>query len=733
MVEERHLARGGDGRAVPFLPVRSRLVAGTNSMTTSSIVIDKAQQLAAAGRHTEVIAYLGARDASELENSPDLALLYGTAHARVGRPVEGLQWLDMALDQARRRQEQAVEGRALNARGAVALVSGRLDEAADYCTRALMVASRDGDIGTAGRSSTNLGIINHLRGRHAEAIASWDIALAAFDRAGWRPGVAQCHHNLGLTYRDQGALDRALTEADWAVTEGEASGDQTLWALALRGRAEIRVARGEIGLARRALDEVRVIRSRVPDPADEAEDQRALALVLTAEGELVAAEHALRDVMVRAEGHRRPQLLAEATRDLAIVLRRSGRNAEAQAAARTAQAIFARLGAEAEIRSLASQEWEDDFGAELGRSLAPLHAAQALADAGDYAELVTYLAGRTQDELEQSPMLALLSGIGHSRLGRLDVGQQWAMVALSRARVLGDRTLEVRGLNVCGAIALERGGINEATSFFTRAQEEAMQDNDMATLGRCANNLGIIANMQGDYGRAVGAYTRAIAAYQKARNDRGIAETQHNLGITYREQGRLDDAMHATDTAMREAERLGDRRLKAQALAGRAEIQVARGDPELAIREAQRAVVIHRDLKDAVRETEDLRILAVALGAAGRKPEAEAMFREVIARAAKHERPLLVAIAQRDLAYLLAREGNIAPAREVAETARATLERLGAKAEAEKLDALLAQPHFGTHEPGRAQAGNPPTAPDLGAPMPTRDPSVPKNERVGPP
>ena len=702
-------------------------------MHTSSLVIDKARELAGAGRHTEVIAYLGAREANELEQSPDLALLYGTAHARIGRHDEGRRWLEVALDEACKRNEQAIEGRALNARGAVALVSGRLDEAADYCTRALMVASRDSDVATAGRCSNNLGIISHLRGRHAEAIASWEIALAAFDGAAWRPGVAHCHHNLGLTYRDQGALDRALTEADWAVTEAEASGDHTLWALALRGRAEIRVAQGEIGLARRALDEVRAIRSRVPDPADEAEDQRAMALVLTAEGELTAAEHALRDVMVRAEGHRRPQLLAEATRDLAIVLRRSGRNAEAQAAARTAQAIFARLGAEAEIRSLASQEWGDDFGAELGRSLAPLHAAQALADAGDYAELVTYLGGRTQEELEQSPMLALLSGIGHSRLGRLDVGQQWAMVALSRARVLGDRTLEVRGLNVCGAIALERGGISEATSFFTRAQEEAMQDNDMATLGRCANNLGIIANMQGDYGRAVGAYTRALAAYQKARNERGIAETQHNLGITYREQGRLDDAMHATDTAMREAERLSDRQLKAQALAGRAEIQVARGDPELAIREAQRAVVIHRDLKDAVRETEDLRILAVALGAAGRKREAEAMFREVIARAAKHERPLLVAIAQRDLAYLLAREGNIAAAREVAETARATLERLGAKAEAEKLDALLAPPHFGTPEPGRAQAGNPPTAPDLGAPMPTRDPSVLKNERVGPP
>ena len=674
-------------------------------MTTSSIVFDKARELAAAGRHTEVISYLGARDASELEQSPDLALLYGTAHARIGRHDEGRRWLEVALDEARKRNEQAIEGRALNARGAVALVSGRLDEAADYCTRGLMIASRDGDIGTAGRCSTNLGVISHLRGRHAEAIAAWEIALAAFDRAAWRPGVAQCHHNLGLTYREQGALDRALTEADWAVTEAEASGDHTLWALALRGRAEIRVAQGELGLARRALDEVRAIRGRVPDPADEAEDQRALALVLTAEGELTAAEHALRDVIVRAEGHRRPQLLAEATRDLAIVLRRAGRNTEAQAAARAAQAIFARLGAEAEIRNLANQEWDGDFGAELSRSLAPLHAAQALADAGDYAELVTYLGARTQDELEQSPMLAMLCGIGHSRLGRLDVGQQWAMVALSRARVLGDRTLEVRGLNVCGAIALERGGITEATSFFTRAQEEAMQDNDMATLGRCANNLGIIANMQGDYGRAVGAYTRAIAAYQKARNDRGIAESQHNLAITYREQGRLDDAVRAADTAMREAERLGDRRLKAQALAGRAEIQVARGEPELAIREAQRAVVIHRDLKDAVRETEDLRILAVALGAARRKQEAEAMLREVIARAAKHERPLLVAMAQRDLAYLLAREGNVVAAREAAQTARATLDRLGAKAEAEKLDALLKAPGV---EPMAGVAYDPP-------------------------
>ena len=700
-------------------------------MQTSSLVVEKARQLAAAGNHAEVAAYLGAKAESELEGSPTLALLYGTALARLGRNEEGLRWLDKALDEARKRDDQAVERHALNARGAIALVSGRIDEAADHFTQALMAASRDGDLATTARASHNLGIISNLRGRHAEAIGSWEIAVAAFDRAGSAAGVAECYHNLAITYREQGALDRALAEADRAVALADAAGDRTLWALALRGRAEIRVARGELDVARADLEQVRDLRGYVPNSINDAEDLRVVALVRAAEGDVAAAERALREVIQRAGMHCRPQLQAEATRDLAIVLHGAGRHPEAQAAARAAKAIFAQLGAEREIRKLAGQEWGDDFSAELRGSLEPLHAAQELADAGRYAELVTYLNGRSLTELEDSPMLALLSSIGHSRLGRLDLGQQWSLVALSRARVLGDRRLELRALNVCGAVALERGGINEAAHFFTRAQEEAMHDNDMAGVGRCANNLGIIANLQGDYGRAVGAYTRAIAAYETAHHDRGIAESQHNLAITYREQGDLDHAMQAADNAVREAGRLGDERLVAQALAGRAEIRVMRGEPGLAILEAERALAMHRELKDAVRETEDLRILAVAVGCAGKGDEAERMLREVVERATVHGRPMLVAVAQRDLAYLLARQGEVAAAKEMARSARATFHRLGSKVEIDKMNALLTQPHFGTPEPGRAPAAGLPTAADQGAAIPTRDPSVPKSETIG--
>src|SRR2546423_4474841 len=174
-------------------------------LNEASPVIAKARALAAAGHHAAVVEYLGSRDQSELAD-PTLALLYGIAQARLGRHDQGLQWIDQALAAARQRREHGVERHALNARGAIALVSGDLTEAADFCTQALMAASRDGDHATTGRASNNLGIIRHLRGRHAEAIASWEIAAAASHRAGLQAGVAGSPHNHADTYREQNAF-----------------------------------------------------------------------------------------------------------------------------------------------------------------------------------------------------------------------------------------------------------------------------------------------------------------------------------------------------------------------------------------------------------------------------------------------------------------------------------------------------------------------------------------------
>jgi len=660
-------------------------------LVEASPVVAKARSLAAAGHHAALVEFLGSRASSELED-PTLALLYGIAQARLGRHKPGLEWIDRALAGARQRNEHGVERHALNARGAIALLSGNLTEAADSCTQALMAASRDGDHATTGRASNNLGVISHLRGRHAEAISSWEIAAAAYHRAGMPSGVADCHHNLANAYREQGALDKALAMADQAVTEAEATRDEALYAMTLRGRAEIRAVRSEPELARRDLDRIRAIRSQMPDPVAEAEDLRIQALVMVSEDQQARAEKALREVVGRAELHDRLLLQGEATRDLANLLRRASRTNEAQAAAQTARDIFASMGAESEIRKLAALGWDEAFATKLRGTLAPVHIAQQYADAGKYAELLVYLEQRSRDELEESAILTLLLGIAHSRLGRLEVGQQWAMVAQLRARSLKDRMMEVRALNVCGAIALERGGIDEATYFFTRAQEEASDGNDMATVGRCSNNLGIIANMQGDYKRAVIAYTRAIASYEQANFARGVAEARHNLGIACRAQGRLDRALETANLAIQEAQRLGDQQLTAQAIAGLAEIHVARGEADLALTAVGQALTTHRAMKDPVREAEDLRIKAGALALQGSREEAESLLREVIIRATEHGRPLLLAMAERDLAHLLLQTGETAGGKAAAQRARTIFQRLSARAEIDQLDALLEAP-----------------------------------------
>ena len=265
----------------------------------------------------------------------------------------------------------------------------------------------------------------------------------------------------------------------------------------------------------------------------------------------------------------------------------------------------------------------------------------------------------------------------------------WALTALMRARATGDRSVEVRALNVSGAVAMEQGGINEAIHYFARAQEEAMREGDLATVGRAANNLGIIANMRGEHGRAIGSFTAALGAYQRARNDRGVAESHHNLGIAYRDQGNLKDALGAADEAVRQATRAEDASLRAQAIAGRAEIRTASGDAELAIREARLAIDAHRALQDHVRVTEDQRILANALAAAGYVDDATALLEDVIAQADTYRRPLLVGITQRDLAELAFRRGHTGEARDLAQRARGVLDQLGASAEVAKLDRLL--------------------------------------------
>ncbi len=318
-------------------------------------MLNKAQDLADTGQDASLLDYLSTSSSQDLERSPTLALLYGIAHGRLGRGAEAQRWVRVALERSRERGDRAIEARALNVSGAIALVEGRIEEAADYFGRALAGAKREGDHGTVGRCSNNLGIISHLRGDFGRAVGSFTMALAAFQQANLHSGIAEALLNMAITYRDQGDLPKALETINAAVEEAESAGDLRLGALTRGGRAEIRLLSGDGELARKEIERALETERALGNVVGEAQALRVLACTHAAAQQHEDAERLLRDVIVRAEEHGRPLLAAQAERDLARVLLELERAQEATELARKARVRFLELGAEAEVQKL------DDF------------------------------------------------------------------------------------------------------------------------------------------------------------------------------------------------------------------------------------------------------------------------------------------------------------------------------------------------------------------------------------
>lgn len=318
-----------------------------------------------------------------------------------------------------------------------------------------------------------------------------------------------------------------------------------------------------------------------------------------------------------------------------------------------------------------------------------LNRVRRLAEHGRYPEVLASLRDRGADEITRSPTLALLYGMALGRLGQHVEGLRWVDVAHRRASEQGDGVLQTRALNVRGAIALERGRIDEAEEFFGRGLAQARERRDHGTVGRCSNNLGIIANMRGQYRRAVGSYSAAVVAFQRVSSPQGLAETDNNLRITYRDQGAYGRALSVSERAVLTAGEAHNPSLTAFVLAGRAEILALAGEPEEAFQEINRALAMHRNVGDGVGVAEGLRVLALTEAALGDEAGAELIYRETLSRAWMHQRPLLAAEAGRALALLLANQGRRGEARDAASAARVQFALLGVESEVRQLDDLL--------------------------------------------
>lgn len=245
-------------------------------------------------------------------------------------------------------------------------------------------------------------------------------------------------------------------------------------------------------------------------------------------------------------------------------------------------------------------------------------------------------------------------------------------------------------LNLLGAASFAVGALDEAQAAWDRALELAQEGDDALLIARATNNLGAIANLRGAMHDALRLYNLAVPVYQRLGEQRGLAETFHNLAMTYRDLGDLSRSDEYEQRAMSHARDAGWPRLTIMAQVGRAEVALRRGDFPLAAVTAVRAADAAAAEGDDATRADALRCAGEARTGLGNPSEARQLLDAAATHAAAAHHALIAAEVLLASAALAVRTGDASRARRDAEDAATAFAELGARREHERARELLA-------------------------------------------
>lgn len=305
--------------------------------------------------------------------------------------------------------------------------------------------------------------------------------------------------------------------------------------------------------------------------------------------------------------------------------------------------------------------------------------------------------GEVRSQLEREPLTAerdgaraILLAEACLRTGDPRTATRWLNTAAPLLSSAGDRPGQRRVVNMQGAAAFALGTLDAAAEHFGTALEMARTDGDALLTARAINNLGAIDALRGDSARAIAAYQLAIPAYQRMGHTLGLAESWHNLAISYRSRDELDAADEAERRAIEFATEAGNPRLAAMAQVGRAEISLRRGDYALARANASRAATVFSTVPDYLLQADALRVQAEASDQLRLPAVADAAFAEAYTLARTHEHRLQEAQILQTHAQAMLRRGELTAAKMLGGEALDAFRRLGRVAAADDMHAFLA-------------------------------------------
>jgi tetratricopeptide (TPR) repeat protein len=317
--------------------------------------------------------------------------------------------------------------------------------------------------------------------------------------------------------------------------------------------------------------------------------------------------------------------------------------------------------------------------------------ARALAATHAWRDVCAMLAPATA-ELVDDGEGALLYAEALLYTGGQREALRWLREAEPRLRAANAGSAHRRAVNMIGAAHLAIGELEDAAAAFSAALELATQADDSLLLARATNNLGAIANLRGDHEGALSHYRIALPAFQRLGQRRGLASTYHNIAITLRDTGVLDDADENERRAIEHATAGGIPRLAGMGRIGRAEIALRRGDAAFAEIAGRLAAEEFVRLEDPQNEGDARRLVGAACAAQGEYASALDAFARALDVARARGHALNEAETLRDRALMRVAQDEPALAMDDARAAIAIFNRLGAHAEREALERRIPWP-----------------------------------------
>lgn len=323
-------------------------------------VLALARTAAANGAWGDVRATLEG-DAAGTARDGARAVLLADACLWTGDPRSASRWLERAVPLLIASGDRPATRRSVNMQGAAAFALGALDEASDRFAQALSMALSDDDALLTARATNNLGLIEALRGNAEQSIVAYQRAIMTYQRLGNPRGLAESWHNIAISLRTRGELDAAEDAERRTIEFANEAGNSRLATMAMVGRAEISLRRGDFAWARATAMRAAAVFATLPDFLLQADALRVLADAADRMALSTDADDAIAVALQLARTHAHRTQEAQALQTQAQMMLRRGETDAARTIGAEAREAFSELG------SVTAAEEMAEFLARLSR------------------------------------------------------------------------------------------------------------------------------------------------------------------------------------------------------------------------------------------------------------------------------------------------------------------------------------------------------------------------------